>query len=173
MIRKPEDLNTSVYFAGYVKRAEGEDLIQALEQSWRETVQLLNGLSESKANYRYASGKWTIKQVVQHLIDTERVFTYRALSIARGDKQNLCGFDEDEFAENDCSSNRSFNEILKEFEVVRKSTILLFDSFSSDVLDNIGTANGVNFTPRILGWVLLGHELHHVGVIQERYLLQD
>ncbi|MCB9189108.1 MAG: DinB family protein [Flavobacteriales bacterium] len=173
MIRRPDNLITSDYFAGYVNRTQEEDLLKGLEKSLDCTLCLLNGLSDSEAGYSYSEGKWTIKQVVQHLTDTERVFTYRALSIARGDRQNLCGFDEDGFAENDCSSNRNFSDILKEFEVVRKSTILLFDSFSSDVLDNIGAANGVNFTPRILGWVLLGHELHHVGVIKERYLLQD
>lgn len=170
MIVKPHHLDTSEYFAGYVRKASGNDLLASLSVVCSETADLLSELSDDQANYRYAEGKWTIKQVVQHLIDTERVFAYRALSIARGDQQNLCGFDEDEFALNDQSKQRKMEDIIAEYRLVRASTIALFGSFSHDVLDNRGLANQVAFTPRILGWVLVGHDQHHLSVIKERYL---
>lgn len=170
MINKPENLNTSDYFAGYVNLAEGNDLLSALEDSRVETHRLFVNLTEENGDFCYAEGKWSVKQVLQHLIDTERVFCYRALCYARRDRTELPAFDEDSFAANDFVSERSLGSVLDEYNVLRKSTITLFASFSSQVLDNLGVANGNNFTPRILGWVLVGHDDHHRRVMQGRYL---
>ncbi|CAG5085721.1 DinB family protein [Parvicella tangerina] len=171
MITKPTELNTSKYFAGYVNLAKGGALIESLEDACEEALVVYQKVSEEQAEFAYADGKWTVKQLVQHVIDTERVFGYRALSIARGDQQNLCGFEEDAFASNDHASLRSWEDIIREYVIVRESTIALFDSFAEAVLDNAGTANGVGFTPRVLGWVLSGHDTHHLNVLKERYLI--
>ena len=98
------------------------------------------------------------------------MFCYRALSFARGDQQNLPGFEEDDFANNDHAQGRSWEDIVREYAVVREATIALFASFAEEVLDRSGSANNVNFTPRILGWVLVGHDAHHLNVLKERYL---
>lgn len=163
-------MNTNAYFAGYVNLAKGEDLLVELERVAEQSLEIFNSISDTQADLSYQRGKWSIKQLVQHLIDTERVFCYRALSFARGDQQNLPGFEENEFADNDYSSKRSWSDIIKEYVLVRETTIAMFDSFSESVLDQSGRANNVNFTPRILGWVLVGHDLHHLNVLKERYL---
>lgn len=170
MISKPTDLNTSDYFAGYVNLAKGSDMLSSLESVCEDALVVFQRVSEEQANFSYGDGKWSIKKLLQHVIDTERVFCYRALSIARGDKQNLCGFEEDEFAANDYAEDRFWEDIIREYTVVRESTLALFDSFSESALDNIGVANNVSFTPRILGWVLVGHDMHHLRVLKERYL---
>jgi uncharacterized damage-inducible protein DinB len=170
MIAKPQELNTSDYFAGYVKLAAGEDLIQSLESVCEVALEVFHKITEEQAEYAYAEGKWTIKQLVQHLIDTERVFCYRALSFARGDQQNLPGFEEDDFAANDYSNERVWEGIIREYAVVREASVALFASLSENALDSAGKANNVGFTPRILGWVLAGHDAHHLNVLRERYL---
>lgn len=170
MISKPTRLDTSDYFAGYVNLANGNGLLKSLEEVCEEALKVFHGISEERADYFYAEGKWSIKQLVQHLIDTERVFCYRALSFARGDRQNLPGFEEDDFAANDFSQDRLWESVVQEYSLVREATIALFASFAEEVLDNNGKANSVNFTPRILGWVLVGHDMHHLNVLKERYL---
>ncbi len=170
MITKPSDLITNEYFSGYVNLAEGDDLLQALEQTCEEALMVYQGISEEQAAFAYQEGKWTIKQLLQHIIDTERVFCYRALSFARGDQQNLCGFEEDNFAANDHAEQRMWEDLIREYVVLRESTLALFDSFAEEALDREGVANNVRFTPRILGWVLVGHDAHHLNVLKERYL---
>lgn len=170
MITKPVQIITSEYFAGYVKLAEGESLIESLRLICEQSLAVCDKITEVQSNQAYADGKWSVKQLLQHVIDTERVFNYRALSIARGDCQNLCGFDENNFAANDFAMNRHWTDLLEEYVLLRKSTIALFSSFSEVVLDYEGRANGVDFTPRILGWVLVGHDQHHMNVLKERYL---
>lgn len=172
MIHKPIELSTNDYFAGYVNLASGEDLLVELENICEQSLKLFNSISDAQADFSYQPGKWTIKQLVQHLIDTERIFSYRALSFARGDQQNLPGFEEDDFADNDYSNERLWSDVIKEYALVRESTIAMFNSFSESVLDRSGQANNVNFTPRILGWVLVGHDLHHLNILKERYLFK-
>lgn len=170
MIKKPTYPIESDYFAGYVKKAKGTDLITALEDNLSETQELFQGFIGRKESYQYSAGKWTVKQVLQHMIDTERVFAYRALRMARKDATPLPGYEEDDYAANDNSNNRSLADILTEFHQVRMATISLFDSFSSDVLDFETEASNTIFTPRIIGWMLCGHAEHHNGVIIEKYL---
>lgn len=169
-ISKPKNIDTSDYFAGYVNLAKGACLLDGLEEVCEEALLLFQSISEEQSNSSYQEGKWSIKQLVQHLIDTERVFCYRALSFARGDQRNLPGFEEDSFAANDCSEERPWETIIQEYIVVREASLALFASFNAEVLDNQGLANDVKFTPRILGWVLVGHDAHHLSVLKERYL---
>jgi hypothetical protein len=170
MIKKPTYPIESDYFAGYVKKAKGTDLIKALEENLFETQELFQGFIGKKESYQYSAGKWTVKQILQHIIDTERVFSYRALRMARKDNTPLPGYEEDDYAANDNSRNRSLADILTEFHQVRMVTISLFDSFANDVLDFEAEASNTVFTPRIIGWMLCGHAEHHNRVVELRYM---
>ncbi len=169
MIKKPNYPIESDYFAGYVKKAKGTDLINSLEANLMDTQELYQGLIGRKETYQYAKGKWTVKQVLQHIIDTERIFCYRALRMARQDKTALPGYEEDDYAANDGTANRSLADLITEFHQVRMATISLFDSFASDALDFEGEARNTVFTPRIVGWLLVGHAEHHNNVVTEKY----
>lgn len=169
MIKKPTYSIESDYFAGYVKKAKGIDMIASLEVNLMDTQELFQGLIGRKESFRYEKGKWTVKQVLQHTIDTERIFAYRALRIARKDKTPLPGYEEDDYADNDNTANRSLADLITEFHQVRMSTISLFDSFSIDSLDFKGEASNTIFTPRIIGWMLCGHATHHNEVIVKKY----
>lgn len=120
-------------------------------------------------NYRYEDGKWTPKELLQHVIDTERIMAYRALCIARGEKQRLNGFSEKEYAETSNSNNRTIEDLLSEFDVVRASSIALFQSFDNSMLENIGISNDIEITPLALGFIIVGHAIHHFNVFNERY----
>lgn len=168
-INKPDYPIESEYFGNYVKKALGEDLIASLLLSQKSTVALYEKFTEKQGDFAYAEGKWTVKQVLQHIIDTERIFCNRALRLARKDKTPLPGYDENHYADFDFANHRTLNAIIEEYQIVRQSTIYLFASFHQDVLDEEGTA-GVNvFTPRIIGWMLSGHNDHHNAVLRERY----
>lgn len=123
-----------------------------------------------KLDYKYQDDKWTIKDVLQHLIDVERVYGYRALCIARGDATSFPSFDEDEYAKSVNTQVKSLNELLTEFEVVRKSTLMLFKSFTESDLLKQGTASSNLISVRAVAAILLGHEIHHIEIIKERYL---
>ena len=169
MIKKPTYPIESDYFAGYVKTAKGADLIASLEANLLDTQELFQSFIGRKEDYQYAKGKWTVKQVLQHTIDTERIFSYRALRMARMDKTPLPSYEEDDYAANDFTNLRTLADIITEFHQVRVSTISLFDSFSKEALDFEGTGSNTIFTPRIIGWLLSGHAEHHNNVIKERY----
>ena len=120
--------------------------------------------------FRYDKEKWTIKEFVQHLIDTERILSYRALRFSRNGPSNLQGFDEDWYVENSNGNDRNFNDLLEEFNIIRKSTISLFKSFTDKMLSNFGTVNGSDVTVRALGFIIAGHQMHHLNIIKEKYL---
>jgi hypothetical protein len=124
-----------------------------------------------KVNYAYAEGKWTIKQMLQHVIDTERIFAYRALAIARKEPASLLGFDENEYAKNGTAAHRNWKDMLIEWRVVRQSTNLLFASFTEEQLKLTGTANGNPISVNAIGFILFGHALHHLHILKERYEL--
>ncbi len=123
-----------------------------------------------KANYQYAAGKWTLKEMLLHIIDTERIFAYRAVSIARGDKTPLPGFDENTYAANSMADKRSWESLLQEFAAVRQSSDLLLQSFNDEQLLQSGTTNNYPTTVNALAFIIYGHILHHIAVIKERYL---
>ncbi|MCB9885731.1 MAG: DinB family protein [Planctomycetes bacterium] len=157
------------YFHAYVDRVPGDDLIARLQEQGEGTRRLLAGLDEVAGMHRYAAGKWTVKRVLQHVVDGERMFTYRALCIARGEQQSLPGFDENAYAELDGSDARSLASIVAEFAAVRAASIALFSGFEDAAWRRRGVANGNPFTVRALAWVAAGHELHHRTVLRERY----
>jgi hypothetical protein len=170
MITKPTYPIQSEYFAGYVNKAKGEDLISSLKHNLHDTLKIFTPYVNAKEDYRYAEGKWSVKQLLQHIIDTERIFSYRALRISRLDATPLPGYDEDNYAMHDNSDGRNLLDMLREFEIVRQSTICLFESFSVPSLDFEGVGSGTIFTPRIVGWLLVGHAAHHNSVLVERYI---
>lgn len=160
------------YFEQYLQLVSKEDntIIKNLENSQKEFDSLLRSLPEEKHNFSYAEGKWTLKELIQHTIDTERVFCYRSLSFARNDKTSLPGFDQDVFVGNDNANDRDYYDLLDEMAVLRKSSIQLYNSFSDEALLRIGIASGNKMSVRALGYLFSGHQLHHLNIVKERYL---
>lgn len=169
---KPDKSEYAEFYSPYMEilPEDGSGLIQRLESSLLECMTLMSDLSEEKEDYRYAEGKWSIKELLQHLIDSERVFAYRALRFARHDPKELPGFDENLYAETSHASDRSMSSLLEEFDLMRRSNILMFDSMEEVVLKRQGLVDGNSLSVRALGFICCGHLLHHLKVIQERYL---
>ena len=167
---RPKENTYGDYYRNYISLVEENDLFSALESSVNRSQTFWNSIPEEKGDYCYAEGKWSIKELLQHIIDTERIFSYRALAFARGEKTALPGYDEIQYADNCFADSRSLKEMVNELAVVRKSTIALFKSFDESVLDNIGKASGSNLSVRAAGFIIVGHEIHHMNVMKERYL---
>ncbi|MEO8069591.1 MAG: DinB family protein [Flavobacteriales bacterium] len=167
---KPEPNEAAAYYFKYIQRADGVSLHHALGHASAILHKTLEGVKADKMEYRYAEGKWTIKDILQHLIDSERVFAYRALRFARQDGTDLPGFDENEYVASSSTERRSLADLFEEHDLVRSATEKLFESFSPDMLLRQGKANGENVSVRALGWIIAGHAVHHAGVIRERYL---
>ncbi|WP_299228073.1 DinB family protein [uncultured Psychroserpens sp.] len=168
-----DQINTNEYhpyYQLYIDKAKSMDLVNGLKASGEEMARFLKAIPEDKHEYQYANGKWTVKELLQHVIDTERVFAYRALCIARNDKTALPGYDQDVYNSFSDANSRSYDDIVKEYEAVRMTSQLLFESFTNDKLLQIGNANGAAISVRALGFILIGHENHHRQIIEERYL---
>ena len=133
-------------------------------------VSFISNISSEKLEYRYAEGKWTIKDILLHLIDAERIFAYRALRIGRGDKTPLAGFEENGYVINANANSRLVESLLNEFQLVRKSTLEMFENFSEEQLAYLGTSSDNIISVRAIGFIISGHQNHHLKVIVERYL---
>jgi len=158
------------FYKNYIKTVGTSNLFEILTTSHDELILTVKNLSEEKLMFSYAEGKWTIKELLQHLIDTERVMCYRALRFSRNDTTDLPGFDENLFIKNSNGNERTSIDLLEEFTLVRKSTISLFKSFSAKMLSTTGTIDGSIMSVRALGFIVAGHQIHHLKVIRERYL---
>ena len=158
------------FYKGYVKLVEQPDALQAMRISGYRTMELIHSIPEGKSDFRYAEGKWSIREVLCHMIDAERIFGYRALRFARNDKTPLSGFDENEYAKNLNVSNRSLKQIGDEMQHLRTTSVDLFESFSAEMLKLKGTANGNELSVVALGFIIAGHETHHCKILRERYL---
>lgn len=158
------------YYKRYIDLVDNLLLQEVLAKGLASTQSFFDSLPPEKWIYRYAEGKWTPKDILQHITDTERVFAYRALYFARCSNAELKGFDENLFAENALATNRSVDELLSEYLAVRTATICLFKNFNLNQLKQIGMANGSNMSVAALGFVICGHEIHHCNIITERYL---
>lgn len=170
MILKPNNYAPNAYFKSIIEAVPESDLISALENSSVETIELIKSIPPEKESYAYAENKWNIKQLYQHVVDCERIFCFRALSLARKESQSFSGFDDQKYVNNDFSEKTNLNQICADYDVLRGSTISLMRSIQSEVLDFEGNANGITVTPRIVGWFMAGHNYHHNMVIRERYL---
>ena len=167
---KPSPTTYAPYFKRYVDQVPENDLIPAFNNQTAGIQEFLSSITEEKSAYAYAEGKWSIKELLQHVIDTERIFSYRALCFARGEKTNLPGFEENEYAANSHANNRTWISLIQEFVAVRKATELLFESFSEDVVNNAGLSNNNPNTVASLGFITVGHYYHHKKILMERYL---
>lgn len=158
------------YYHRYINLVINDDLSTAFEKHQKELISFLKDIPKKKWNYRYAEGKWTIKEVVQHIIDAERVFAYRGLCFARKDQTPLPGFDENIFAANSKANERTKKDLVKELKTVQESSAQLFNSFDEEQLDQTGIASGKSTYVKGIAYILLGHALHHRNVLEERYL---
>ena len=146
------------------------DLLSELEKSCRYTHKLFEKIPAEKENYSYQKGKWTIKEVIQHIIDCERVYAYRALRFSRFDSTELAGFDQEKFIQNYKNSLSDFSDLKEEYTIVRKSTLALYQSMTEEMLNFKGKANQATFTAKTLGFMVVGHNLHHCYFIEKMYL---
>lgn len=159
------------YYALYVRQVDPErDLLTALRKGQEETLSYFKRLPEDKWSFAYDAGKWTPKEVLLHLIDTERIFSYRALRFARKDATDLPGFDQDAYVPPSGAKSRSVDSLLKEYSAVRQSSIALFENLDENMLAQRGSGSGNMFSARALGFINAGHEIHHKRIITERYL---
>ncbi len=158
------------YFQRYIDQVEETDLSVALENQLTQVKEFLASIPEERSTYAYAEGKWTLREVLQHIIDAERIFCYRALCIARGETASLPGFEEDDYAANSGANGRSWKSLSEEMLVVRESTIMLFNSFPAGALDASGISNEKSINVLAIGFIIAGHFNHHKKVIRERYL---
>jgi hypothetical protein len=160
----------SEFIATYIKALDDVNLFEELEISLHDFIRFVQNIPMDKFDYRYAEGKWTIKDIIQHCIDTERILAYRALRISRNDQTPLPGFEENDYVENTHATTRSIQELLTEFSAVRHSSLLLFKSFSAEQLTRMGIASNHPISVRAIGFIIIGHLKHHQKVFQERYL---
>ncbi|OXE98644.1 DinB family protein [Flavobacterium araucananum] len=157
-------------FANYVREAGEGNLIEELEISLHDFIRFVQNIPLDKFDYRYAEGKWTIKDIIQHLIDCERIFAYRALRFSRNDKTPLPGFEENDYVDNTNANGRSIQDLLTEYSALRHSTLLFYKSLSQEQLKRTGVASTFEISAGALGFVIIGHQKHHQKVFEERYL---
>ena len=158
------------YYQRYIDLATEDDVVAALDAQSHETATLLGGISEEQSSHRYEPGKWSIKQIVGHMADGERIFAYRALSIARGETQPLPGFDQDPYVANAGSDDRSIADLAEELATVRRANVMMFRAFSEEAWRRVGTASDNPISVRAIAFIMLGHERHHLRILRERYL---
>ena len=159
-----------VFYHKYINLVNETDLSSAMQNHQQNLVSVLKNIPDEKWDYRYAEGKWSIKELVQHIIDSERIFCYRALNFARKDTNELPGFDENEFASVSKADKRSKQDLIDELITVQRSSLQLFASFDEEQLDQSGKANGNSIYVNGIGFIIVGHALHHLKVLKERYL---
>lgn len=167
---KPKPSDYPAYFGNYIKYVVQEDLNSALAQTQEQVLALVKTIPAHRENFAYAEGKWSVKQVLMHCMDTERVFAFRAMSFARGEKQTMLSFDENIYADNCDAHLRTLADITFEFDSLMRSSQLLFKSFSHQKLDVVGHMQSGPVTVNAIGYTICGHTLHHLGILKERYL---
>ncbi len=165
-----KDISAPEFPSHYIKLIKEDDVLKAIKKNTRTFKKFINKIPKKKIDYAYAEGKWTIRESLRHIIDCERVFAYRALSFSRKDVNPLPGFDESSWALHAETKNRKWKDLIDEFDALRKSTELLFESFSQEQLLASGTASNYQINVIALGFVIAGHTQHHINIIKERYL---
>lgn len=167
---RPESDEYAAYYEKYVSLVPDGEVVETLERQGAETLTLLRGLPEERGGHRYGPDKWSVKQLVGHILDTERVFAYRALVIARGEQRSLPSMDQDEYMTGADFDARTLADLADEFEAVRRSTLHLFGHLSPEAWRRRGTASDNEVTVRALAYITAGHEAHHMRILRERYL---
>lgn len=170
MIRKPHVNEHPPHAANYIAlAAANDDILALLTEQLKSTPAFFRSLASDKANYRYAPDKWTIKEMLNHIIDTERIFAYRALCFARGEQQNLPGFEQNDYVANSEAASRSMADLVAEYQAVRMANISLFHSLSNLQAERVGLLNTHPTTAGALAYMIAGHELHHFNILKEKY----
>ena len=167
---RPEKGDYAEYYHRYIKQVESEDIVEVLENQLQSFENFYSSVTEEQGNFAYADGKWTVKEVIGHVIDTERIMAYRALAIARKEKQSLPGFEQDDYVANGNFARRNLEDLINEYKTLRVSNIAMFKSFSDEEFNRIGTASENKVSVIALAFIIAGHELHHLNILKERYL---
>ena len=170
MNRRPKKDEYAKYYQPYIDKVPKGNILDNLKSVHQETQDFFKNVGEINGNYRYAPGKWTLKEVLIHLIDAEQVFAYRALRFARKDKTPLPGFEENDYVDAVDVSNRTIKDLMKEYRITRDLTLVMFSHFEEWMFEERGTASDNEISVRALAYCILGHEIHHREVIKERYL---
>lgn len=170
VIERPGADEYAPYYGTYVNLVPDGDILALLSEQIEETLALFGGLSEDQAAHRYAPGKWSVKEVCGHIIDAERIFAYRALRFARGDRQPLAGFEQEGYIRNASFDSCSMKDLSEELDYVRRATISLFKNMDGAAWSRRGVASEAEVSVRALAYIIAGHELHHAGVVRSRYI---
>jgi len=170
MIQKPEPSEYNSFYQPYVSQIETNDLVSVLKAQLATTESFFQGLSEDQGAFKYAEGKWSIKEVLNHINDIERIFSYRAMCIARGEQQSLPGMDQDVYQMNSGAESRTLSSLVEEFVAIRSASILLFAYMSEADSLKLGEASGAKISVRALAALIAGHSAHHIEVVKQKYL---
>ena len=168
---KPQPAEYDPYYQKYISLVPEDEIIPALDSQMNELAELLKDVPEEKGTFAYADGKWTVKEVLSHLIDSERIFAYRAIRIARGDKTPIEGFEQDGYIENSHANRRAIADLIEEFTLLRKANLMFFSNLETGDWVRTGTANSVEISVRSLAWIMVGHVRHHVNILRLSYLI--
>lgn len=168
-MKRPEPTEYADFYANYISQVPGSDAVGVLEAQRVQMLQLFAGRSERDGSFRYAPGKWTVKEVLGHITDAERIFTYRALRIGRGDQTPLPTFEQDDFVRNGEFGKRTLSGLVEEFAAVRGASLALFRSFQEEAWPRRGVASQKEVTVRALAFITAGHQIHHRTILEERY----
>jgi len=168
-IARPQAGEYAPYYDRYISLVQGEDILNTLDQQRRETMTLLCGRDDEDGDFRYAPGKWSAKEVLGHVCDTERIFAYRALRISRADATPLAGFEQDDYVRNGPFAQRPLADLVEDFIAVRRATLSLLRNLDEGAWARRGVANKNEVTVRALAYIIAGHELHHRGILEEKY----
>jgi hypothetical protein len=171
-MQRPEKTEYAAYYETYVSLVDETDIVPTLQNQLAEMQNLLGEITEEKAAHAYAEGKWTIKELIGHLIDGEKIFAYRALRVARGDETPMEGYEQDGYIENGNFNDVSLAELTEEFSLVRRANILFFKNLSDKAWRRAGTANNSGISVRALAFIMVGHVQHHANILKTRYLQQ-
>jgi DinB superfamily len=169
-IGRPERGEYAPFYETYVSKVQGSDILATLDDQRRQMLLLLSGRTESDGDIRYAPGKWSVKEVLGHICDGERILSYRALCIARGDSTPLPGYDENAYVANAPFARHPLPDLIEDFIAVRRATLSLFRNFDDNAWMRRGKANNNEVTVRAIAYIIAGHELHHRMALQEKYL---
>ncbi|MGI9036496.1 MAG: DinB family protein [Pyrinomonadaceae bacterium] len=172
MNNRPEKTEYAQYYERYISLVEELDIVAALANQLREMESLFAGIAEEKGSLRYAADKWTIKQLVGHLSDGEKIFAYRALRISRGDQTPIEGFEQDGYVENGNFEQARLADLVEEFSLLRRANILAFGNLTNNAWTRTGTASDKAVSVRALAYIMVGHVRHHLNILKERYLIK-
>lgn len=169
-MQRPNSSDYKPYQEAYIKTVEGDNILKVLEEQLKNIPEFLKSIPEDKGKYSYAEGKWTVKEVIEHITDTERIFAYRALCIARGEKIVLPGFEQDDYVRGANSNSRKISDLADEYRKVREANLSLFKSFDEEAINMRGNVNDYQITVNAILYVIAGHANHHLNILKEKYL---